>query len=58
MVLQVAGRGRLVATASVLDGDRLAIRLDDDRDEAFWAELTLSQGQLAELLNVMRNGGD
>lgn len=48
MQVRIAGRGRLTATATMRDG-QLTIRIDDQRDPAFWAEIDITPKQLAAL---------
>jgi hypothetical protein len=53
MELRVTGRGKL--TARVLAyRDGLVLRLDDDQDLAFWAEVELTADQLRALLRQAR----
>jgi hypothetical protein len=47
--LQVTGRGKLTAVAHV-SKDGVVIRLDDDANPEFWAEVRLGDGVLAGLV--------
>jgi hypothetical protein len=51
--LRAAGRGQFTAVAQAL-GDIARIRIDDDRDDAFWCEVTLTRLDLMKLLAEMR----
>jgi len=46
--VHVAGRGKLRATATATRHGVL-IRLDDDRNPEFWAEVMLSEGQVIDM---------
>lgn len=48
MNVRIAGRGRLTATATMRDG-QLTIRVGDQRDPEFWAEVDITPAQLATL---------
>jgi hypothetical protein len=51
--LNVSGRGKLTAAAHV-DADGVRIRLEDDRNSAFWAEVWLTAEDLARLWEQVR----
>lgn len=49
MALSASGRGHLVATARI-DAEGVSVRLDDEADPAFWAEVVLTEQHLTEIL--------
>jgi hypothetical protein len=54
LVLSIRGRGKLGAVVTC-DAGRLTIRLDDDANPEFWAEVTLDANAVRQLLDE-RNG--
>ena len=52
----VRGRGALVSSAQLL-GDRIILRIDDDRRPEFWAEITLNEPLLRSYLQLLTSKG-
>jgi hypothetical protein len=55
--LRAVGRGTFRATASA-SGDVVQIRVDDDKDDAFWLELAITKPQLEKMLASLTDGPD